>query len=175
MHATLQKAGLVISNNVPPCVCTPGQGVCSQRITWQPDQVQTIVTDMVTFVAPAHTHQPHCACRLGFIGKRCENKMTTECLCTADEICVPDNEIDGTYKCDKPRGVGDRCLVGNEIACWPPLFSNLHITWIQLTAASAALAFIIMVICILIICRSVIILSLLSLPFGSVLGNFLVQ
>lgn len=159
MHAALQKAGLVISNNVPPCNCTPGQGVCSQHITWLPDQVQTIVTEMVTFVAPAHTHQPHCACRLGFIGKRCENKMTTECLCSADEICVPDNEVDGTYKCDKPRGVGDRCLAGNEIACWPPLFSNLHITWIQMTAASAALVFIIMVICMLIICRLVLSLS----------------
>jgi len=156
MHNALQKAGLVISNNVLPCNCTPGQGVCSQRITWLADQVQTIVTDMMTFVAPAHTHQPHCACRLGFVGKRCENKMTTECQCSIDEICVPDNEIDGTYKCDKPRGVGDRCLAGNEIACWPPILSNLHITWIQLTAASAALVFIIMVICVLIICRSVI-------------------
>ncbi|KAE9538544.1 hypothetical protein AGLY_005643 [Aphis glycines] len=153
MHNALQKAGLVISNNVLPCNCTPGQGVCSQRITWLADQVQTIVTDMMTFVAPAHTHQPHCACRLGFVGKRCENKMTSECQCSMDEICVPDNEIDGTYKCDKPRGVGDRCLAGNEIACWPPILSNLHITWIQLTAASAALVFIIMVICALIICR----------------------
>ncbi|XP_050442855.1 fat-like cadherin-related tumor suppressor homolog isoform X2 [Adelges cooleyi] len=153
MHNALQKAGLIISNNVHPCNCTPGHGVCSQRIAWLPDQVQTIVTDMISFVAPAHTHQPYCSCRLGFIGKQCESKMTTECLCEEDEICIPDNEVDGKFKCDRPRGVGDRCLAGNETACLPPIFSNLHITWIQLIAASAAVIFIIMVICILIICR----------------------
>lgn len=155
MHTALQKSGLIMSNNIHPCNCTPGQGVCSQRITWLPDQVQTIVTDMISFVSPAHTHQPYCSCRLGYIGKQCEKRMTTECLCEEDEICIPDNEIDGKFRCDRPRGVGDRCLAGNETACLPPIFSNFNITWIQLIAASAALIFIIMVICILIICRLV--------------------
>lgn len=66
MHQKLQATGL--TTVLFPCSCVKNQGICKQRITLLPDQIQVIATDVVSFVAPAHLQQLYCACTVGYSG-----------------------------------------------------------------------------------------------------------
>lgn len=67
MHRILQAARLTSVSF--PCNCAKNQGFCKQRVNFLADQIQVIATDVISFVAPAHSQQLYCACALGFSGK----------------------------------------------------------------------------------------------------------
>lgn len=69
------------------CDCL--NGACKQRVTFTPDSISPIATDVTSFVSPAHTHLVYCACHSGFAGNRCEQKAS-RCACTPGDKCSPE-------------------------------------------------------------------------------------
>lgn len=80
MNLVLQATGLTTVSF--PCNCVKNQGYCKQRLSFLPDQIQLIATDIISFVAPAHSQQLYCACTVGYSGKNKNFNFSEICACT---------------------------------------------------------------------------------------------
>lgn len=174
MHQALQAAGLTTVSF--PCNCIKTQGSCKQRLTFLPDDIQIIATDVFSFVAPAHNQQLYCSCVAGYSGKgliifknrflrlwlilwpilgtRCENKIPAECSCPPEYQCILDNNISLVYKCVAPPIVATSC--DKNATCPPFDASSLYAISIeQMIGIGSALVFIVFLICVIILWRYV--------------------
>ncbi|KAL1459777.1 hypothetical protein WDU94_011731, partial [Cyamophila willieti] len=70
------------------CDCSVN-GACKQRVTFSPDVISPIATDVTSFVSPQHSHLVYCACHQGFAGNRCEQKAS-RCSCSNTDKCSPE-------------------------------------------------------------------------------------
>lgn len=80
-------------------------GFCIDKIQLSPSIVNTISTDVSSFVSNYFIHSTKCDCNVGYGGDRCENSIN-ECAnspCPSHQICIPDATVRGYY-CICPKG-----------------------------------------------------------------------
>ncbi|KAI5739538.1 hypothetical protein M8J77_020494 [Diaphorina citri] len=87
--ASLNEALKSVGLNTISWQCECLNGVCKQRVTFSPDVISPIATDVTSFVSPSHTHLVYCACHNGYAGNRCEQKAS-RCSCTNPDKCSPE-------------------------------------------------------------------------------------
>lgn len=85
LNEALKSVGL----NTISWQCDCLNGVCKQRVSFTPDSITPIATDVTSFVSPAHSHLVYCACHSGFAGNRCEQKAS-RCSCANSDKCSPE-------------------------------------------------------------------------------------
>lgn len=124
-------------------------GRCEDKIQLDATKINTISTDMSSFVSAHFEHVARCQCDSGFGGDKCENSVN-DCAsnpCPIFKTCVPDISPNG-YFCVCPKGFGgpncdnvkctdDSCYVPKN----PVTFSgNSYIQYrMEKTAAKKAL------------------------------------
>lgn len=80
-------------------------GYCEDKIQLSPTIVNTISTDVSSFVSNHFTHETRCKCDVGYGGEKCENSVN-ECAnspCPSHKTCIPDRTQQGYY-CTCPKG-----------------------------------------------------------------------
>lgn len=86
-------------------------GKCTDTIDYDPTSVNTISTEVISFVAVKFNHQVKCSCSIGYRGVIC-NEIANECAqspCPSYKNCVPDSSAQG-YHCVCPEGLsGAKC------------------------------------------------------------------
>lgn len=101
-------------------------GRCEDKMTLDASRINTVATDVSSFVSAYFEHTTKCACDIGYGGKRCENSIN-ECAngpCPSFKMCVPDMSEQGYY-CICPKGFGgptcekdmQRCM---DDSCYTP-------------------------------------------------------
>lgn len=93
-------------------------GKCEDRIVIDPIQINTISTDVSSFVAARFEHSVHCRCDVGYGGEKCETSVN-ECAnnpCPSYKMCVPDMSAQGFY-CICPKGFAGPTCDKDTIKC----------------------------------------------------------
>uniref|UniRef100_A0A0A9WUH5 EGF-like domain-containing protein n=2 Tax=Lygus hesperus TaxID=30085 RepID=A0A0A9WUH5_LYGHE len=138
------------------CHCL-NNAICRQRISLDPDRIITIASDFVAFVAPGHTHDLYCACKMGYSGEHCETLMpTTQCECPPTQTCIPQPGPPG-FVCAPPSPASPLCSPNHtcpppqSTATTSPFYYNL--TWQQLFIGGVVVLILLILCCIGLICR----------------------
>lgn len=93
-------------------------GKCEDKMKLEPIKINTVSTDVSSFVSTYFEHTTKCVCDIGFGGKRCENSIN-ECAnnpCPNYKMCVPDLSEQGYY-CICPKGFGGATCDKDIIKC----------------------------------------------------------
>lgn len=101
-------------------------GECDDKIELSPDIIETISTDVISFVSTRFEHKTQCSCVVGYGGDKCEQSVN-ECAnnpCANYKICVPDLSSQG-FHCICPEGfAGPTCdkdiLKCTDDSCYVP-------------------------------------------------------
>lgn len=93
-------------------------GKCQDKMQLDPVQINTISTDVTSFVAARFEHMVRCRCDVGYGGEKCETSVN-ECAnspCPNYKMCVPDMSPQGYY-CICPKGFGGPTCDKDTIKC----------------------------------------------------------
>lgn len=101
-------------------------GVCEDKIQLDPMKINTVSTDVSSFVSAHFEHTTRCRCDIGYGGEKCENSVN-DCAsnpCPTFKTCIPDLSPQGYY-CVCPKGFGgpncDRDIVKcTDDSCYVP-------------------------------------------------------
>lgn len=101
------------------------KGKCEDKIILDPYKVNTVATDVTSFVSASFEYTARCKCDVGYGGEKCDTSVN-ECAnnpCPAYKNCVPDLSPQGFYcicakglggpKCDKDltKCLDEKCYV----------------------------------------------------------------
>lgn len=114
----------VVKSKCIPRYCDHGK--CADKIALNPNAIETISTDVISFVSTRFEHQIECNCVVGYGGKKCETSVN-ECAnnpCPNFKICIPDLSAQG-FHCICPEGfAGPTCdkdiLKCTDDSCYIP-------------------------------------------------------
>lgn len=99
----------VVKSKCIPRYCDHGK--CEDKIVIDANDVDTVSTDVTSFVSVRFEHRIECRCTVGYGGAKCESSVN-ECAnnpCPNFKICVPDLSVQG-FHCICPEGfAGPTC------------------------------------------------------------------
>lgn len=93
-------------------------GKCEDKMQLDSVQMNTISTDVTSFVASRFEHMVRCHCDVGYGGEKCETSVN-ECAnspCPKYKMCVPDMSPQGFY-CICPKGFAGPTCDKDTIKC----------------------------------------------------------
>lgn len=114
----------LVKSKCIPRFCVHGK--CEDKIALHADEVNTISTDVISFVSTRYEHKIECNCVVGYGGEKCESSVN-ECAknpCPHFKNCVPDLSTQG-FHCICPEGfAGPTCdkdiLKCTDDSCYVP-------------------------------------------------------
>lgn len=93
-------------------------GKCEDQVVLDPIQINTVSTDVASFVSAHFEHTAQCRCDSGYGGEKCEASVN-ECAnnpCPNFKVCVPDLSPQGYY-CICPTGFGGAMCDKDILKC----------------------------------------------------------
>lgn len=93
-------------------------GKCEDQMELDPIQINTVTTDVTSFVSAHFSHSIRCHCDIGYGGDKCDTSVN-ECAnnpCPNYKTCVPDLSPQGYY-CICPKGFGGPTCDKDIIKC----------------------------------------------------------
>lgn len=106
----------IVKTNCQQRSCVHGK--CEDKIQLDPIQMNTISTDVTSFVAARFDHTVRCHCDAGYGGEKCEISVN-QCAsspCPKYKMCMPDMSSQGYY-CICPKGFGGPTCDKDTLKC----------------------------------------------------------
>ncbi|XP_055855772.1 fat-like cadherin-related tumor suppressor homolog isoform X2 [Episyrphus balteatus] len=112
----IEEATNLIIEQIVKTKCIQSQcvhGVCKDKIVLDRKNINTIATDVTSFISAVYQHLNECKCQQGYGGEKC-NEAVNSCAakpCPMYKICLPEgSDLEEGHRCVCPHGyTGPTC------------------------------------------------------------------